>query len=704
MASLILEWNNTNVNASANATAQRVSKRLKSVGGAFSTSGFTPANDLAKTANTISATVDDNKIYEFKVEAICSVGGPTPNNNGLVEGISFACIVPTFEKTGTSGQVIVDVTGLDISKIAFTLKKYSDNSLISTQTVSRVGNSVTGNFSGLSVNTQYYVEYELIAVVNGVEVTQTELDDDLAVCGVGKIYNFTTDYIPDLIWIPLSKVCEKTNLFGVEKTIAGLSSPLRSGFDPTTGRMYVADLDATSGNVYWFDPDTATTLADMTFSAAVNQDELYNNYIDIPNRKIYLVGRNSSGLIVYDIATNTASTVAFGTNVPFARTVLTVIGDRIYCNDGSTSIVIIDRNTLTVITTVAISGIPTPARFTNPFYMIGVGAEIWVVCNNGSVSQVGVYDANLTTLIASITLPGAATWTYGAYWQKIFFDVASNMVYVSDAGSGRQYLIDATTRIVQDQRSMYNAGGKTNVLFGWFLNPISNDLVAEVQFLNAATDGAPIKRMYIENRADFAEFMEMYTDFYINQAPALIPGSNRFVGCDPGNPSWAGIPGWNTDGTITILDSSIDGQNTGRGLITFLQEVDHNNADTPTGETKENQPMDPDYIPPIDPDADCAVTYTTDEPHSYYGTFNAGTLNWEFAIDATVKNNPAINSIRVTAWDLDVPAVEGTPTIILRPFPGNYFKGTFASLTETNYTILVEYLDVSNSVLDSHIL
>lgn len=704
MASLNLQWDNTNVNASANATAQRVSKRLKSVGGAFSTSGFTPANDLAKSDNSISATVDDNKIYEFKVEAICSINGPTANNNGLVEGIAFACIVPSFNKTGTTGQVIVDVTGLDISKIAFTLKKYSDNSLIANQTVARVGNSVTANFSGLSMSTQYYVEYELIAVVNGVEVSQSDLDEEAAVCGTGKIYNFTTDYVPDLVWIPLSKVCEKTNLFGVEKTITGLSSPLRSAFDPTTGRMYVADLDATSGNVYWFDPDTATTLADMTFSSAVNQDELYNNYLDIPNRKIYFVGRNSGGLIVYDIATDTASLVAFGTNVPFARTVLSVIGNRIYCNDGSTSIVIIDRTTLTVISTIPISGIPTPGRFVNPFYLIGIGTELWVVCNNGPVAQVGIYDTNLSTLIADITLPGAATWTYGNYWQKLFFDATSNMVYVSDAGSGKQFLIDATTRAVVDQRTMFNAGGKTNVLFGWFLNPITNDLVAEVQFLNAATDGSPIKRMYIENRGDFSAFVEMYTDFYINQAPYLIPATNRFVGCDPGNPSWAGIPGWQTDGSITILDSSIDGQNTGRGLITFLQEIDHNNGDTPTGETKENDPMDPDYIPPIDPDPDCTVTYSTDEPHSYYGTFNTGTLSWEFAIDATVRNNPAINSIRVTAYDTDLTAIEGTPVTFPSPFASNYFAGTFTGLTETNYTIVVEYLDASNVVLDSHIL
>lgn len=183
MALLTLNWDNTLVLASANATGQRASKRIKSVGGAFSTLGFNPANDLLKTAVTTDATVDANKVYEFMIQAICISGGPTMNTNGLQEGIVFQCIEPSFDETNTTIDVVVNLAGLDITKIRVRLKKQSDDSLVGTVTANKIGTIATASFSGLTASTDYYVEIELYATVNGVEVISSAAEYLNEVCG-----------------------------------------------------------------------------------------------------------------------------------------------------------------------------------------------------------------------------------------------------------------------------------------------------------------------------------------------------------------------------------------------------------------------------------------------------------------------------------------------------------------------------------------
>lgn len=183
MAEIILNWDNSAVNASPNATAQRASKRLKAVGGAFDTVNFVPANDLPKSATTTTATVLGNRVYEFKIEAICGSGGPTANNNGLQEGISFVCIVPAFSSTHNSVNVTTNLINTDITKIRFILKKASDDSIVGNITSNNVLNSATANFTGLTPGTNYYVTIELYAIVNGVEVISSASNYLNDICG-----------------------------------------------------------------------------------------------------------------------------------------------------------------------------------------------------------------------------------------------------------------------------------------------------------------------------------------------------------------------------------------------------------------------------------------------------------------------------------------------------------------------------------------
>jgi hypothetical protein len=191
MGTLTLNWDNTAVNASANATGQRALKRIAAVGGAFNTSDFSPANTLLKTATTTVATVLNNRVYDFKVEALCTEGGPTENTNGLKQGIVFACIPPIINIGPTNIEVTIDLTSTDITKARIVLKLASDDSIISTQVVSRSVNTVYYNFSGLASD-GYYLEIELYATVDGVEVISSDETYLGVVCG-GNVEGYQAD-------------------------------------------------------------------------------------------------------------------------------------------------------------------------------------------------------------------------------------------------------------------------------------------------------------------------------------------------------------------------------------------------------------------------------------------------------------------------------------------------------------------------------
>lgn len=195
MAILYCTWDNTAVSASSNVISQRLSWREKTVGGGFNTTSVTPSNDMAKTvsaADFTAATV--NKVYEFKVEAICTEGGPTANLNGIVENIVFSCVTPEpIVVTTTTLNFHINIPSTDITKARLRLRLQSDNSLIATQTVTKASNAIDYTFTGLTNNTGYYVEIEYYAMVNGVEVISSSVDYIGNPCG-GNItgYNATT--------------------------------------------------------------------------------------------------------------------------------------------------------------------------------------------------------------------------------------------------------------------------------------------------------------------------------------------------------------------------------------------------------------------------------------------------------------------------------------------------------------------------------
>lgn len=172
MPQFVLNWYAAPVMVNPNSIGQRASYRQKAVGGSFITTGFTPSNDLNIVAQTItSPNLAANKIWEFKVEALCTSGGPTINNNGIQEALKFACISPTLSSTTTTVTAQLNITGLDITKAQFTLHKVSDNST----TYGPVTNTPSGSIiqavaTGQTPDTAFYWEIILYTTLNGVEI------------------------------------------------------------------------------------------------------------------------------------------------------------------------------------------------------------------------------------------------------------------------------------------------------------------------------------------------------------------------------------------------------------------------------------------------------------------------------------------------------------------------------------------------------
>ncbi len=187
-----LNWDNTAALANANAIGQRAIYRQKAVGGSFISTGFTPANDLPTSANTTNSPVlFTNKIYEFKVQVICTAGGPTDNENGIQEALKFECLdmsnMNSLSGVGTV-TITVDCSGTDITKGRFKLIKNLDDSVIDgPDIIDRVGTTLTYTASGLIDEFTYHFELELYATVNGVEIISSDAGQLNANC-IGPDY------------------------------------------------------------------------------------------------------------------------------------------------------------------------------------------------------------------------------------------------------------------------------------------------------------------------------------------------------------------------------------------------------------------------------------------------------------------------------------------------------------------------------------
>ena len=502
---------------------------------------------------------------------------------------------------------------------------------------------------------------------------------------------------PSPIWVALTQDCETEGGFGIVKTITGLSSPFLTWWDAVQERLYYADIDDPAGNIAWFtDIDTATTVADVTHSAAVTFDPIYNGYFDELYRRIYLVGADTNGLIVYDIDADSMSTVAFGSNGPFQRTALYVFGNLIICNNGNDDVILIARDTLTINTTVPTAGITNPEHFDNGPYIIEmVGSSLYVVSSNADADSVGVYDTSLNH-ITEIVLPGAATWSFANYWQSIFYDATSDKLFVSDTGSRQRFVIDPDTNTVIDTREYTDLEDKSNCAFSFSVDPLTNTLYASYSAQNDSSDSSPRERLFRVDRTTYD-----FTHMFENVAAARfagIPDHGWFIGCDPNVVSYS-VPntGYDTDGTVTVFSNTVGSLNTGNVVVLTIQEV-LMPGNIPTGGVKPNVPSDPDYIAPfLDTDI-CPITFSLACPTDAIFTYNDNNfVVYEFSLANAVRFNPAIDNI-IVYWRINGTR-QASPQVIADPTVSNYYTGTFTPVATSPGDVVdveVVYRDASN--------
>jgi hypothetical protein len=211
---------------------------------------------------------------------------------------------------------------------------------------------------------------------------------------------------------------------------------------------------------------------------------------------------------------------------------------------------------------------------------------------------------------------------------------------------------------------------------------------------------SPKNKMYEIDRITGIEnkLLDNYSYINLQQVNDGLP--NSLVGASWNQTYWSfnGAP-WNSDGTITFLNNTISGTSTGMLDVLTLEEY-NTNTGLPTGNNKPNTLSDPDYIAPYyDTNliTGCPVTYTLTCPTILKTTLSPTSIHYEINIPTTVRDNPVINKIRISAVDSGS-VVQGYVDYV-STFTSLYYNGDITGLPSGTYTLKVQYFDVSNNIL-----
>lgn len=361
----------------------------------------------------------------------------------------------------------------------------------------------------------------------------------------------TTTTIRLKAWIEDSYTCEQEEVFTLQNEITVFSSPSKLLYDSSTGRMYVGDHDDPSGNVFYFNPATFTNSTQITRVGSlagvyytVEKDEQY--------KRLYFVGKNSGGLVSFDISTGTSQTVVFGTDgFDYNRIAISIQDNLIYCTDRyNNNVIIIDRASLIVNNTVSVSSIPSGETYFDDYFMTRVGNELWISSSFNTSPNIAVYDLNLTTLITTIDLAtlGCAVETSSKYRGSAYYDKEKNKVYIFDNGSSKLFIIDGTTRNVVFIRDFQNREGKLYGGGNVVNDPITGDLFISFSAYSSVGDNTAIRRMYKVHRDNYS-IEVMYPSQQVQQL-VLQDGTTNVWGVFAGIRQWDNVTGYDTDGKI----------------------------------------------------------------------------------------------------------------------------------------------------------
>lgn len=371
----------------------------------------------------------------------------------------------------------------------------------------------------------------------------------------------TTTTAPVFIWVADQTTCEQVTPFMLDLTITTLSSPQGLFYDDTLDRFYAVDLDDVGGNLWYFDPDTFTTAGSRTFvSGSAVPGQYIQSYDHSPTlRKIFLAGPGTSGVYVYNIATDALNLITTGTNGSFARVFTKFLNGTVYsANSFDDTLVLIDPVTETISSTISVLTIPgnTSNKYFNTSYnMYSVDGEIWVCAgsyraSNGSIAR---YNSTLTSFIGELTIPGVTIpatggWAPG-YWQVQFFDEEKNRFYLTDIGSKTITVIDTSVSgspSIVEQIPIINLGTKDYAYVTWDINSVTGEMYANYTAVDGPADSSPQLKFYKTNRTTY-QYEALYPNSTTNNLKIRL-GTNELWSVNAGVPGWAGGVVWNTDG------------------------------------------------------------------------------------------------------------------------------------------------------------
>jgi hypothetical protein len=340
--------------------------------------------------------------------------------------------------------------------------------------------------------------------------------------------------------------------------IDDLGTPNAIVFNSNNNLMYYIDFDTiaalsiTDGGVGYFNPLTATTISDITYPVSARGMMLEHMAFNQANNKLFIHGRKSGGMVIYNCSTNAVDTViSYGSNGSGVTTRQKIysIGNRIYGAYAAIGgFVVVDPATNTQLS----DFIPPNTGGYATFRMVAVGTELWLfqTSSASSPSRVLVYNASdLSSPIATISNIDDTQTTGGTYEisDTLYYDASTNKIWFVSYGGMEITAINTVSRTIAHSTPI-TPEGKTMALMSPVYRGSSNTLYVSGSLSNSFSDpGLP--RIYQINKATGA-ILATFTSFSIgNLTYCSLNNSNYTV--VPGLASY-NVPntGYDSDGKI----------------------------------------------------------------------------------------------------------------------------------------------------------
>lgn len=371
----------------------------------------------------------------------------------------------------------------------------------------------------------------------------------------------TTTTAAILVWVENTYACEQTIPFTLVDTVTSFSSPAALWWDEPSSQFVVVDIDDVNGNCYTFDPDTIANYNDRNVIPGLAGDHVLSYDFDSVNRKVWMVGDNTGGAKVANLATNAMTTASFGTNGAYYRTFCKILDNTVYCSYKTSSGVtpldmfLFNKNTEAPISSIPNGSIPSGATYFSGVIGLEIvnGNEIWCYAGQRNNGDIAIYNTTLTSVIATISLSAAGAitvpgWGFNRYWQSHFYDKDKDRWYVQDIGSNKWFVINTLTRNVIYTKDLDNRQGKPYSAFAFVKNEVTDDLYLTGTHLNSTSDVAQISKTYEVDR-DTYEYVNFYPNVVFSSLRSK-PGTNELWGTHTGLLFNSGNPIWQTDGQL----------------------------------------------------------------------------------------------------------------------------------------------------------